>query len=225
MQVNVRRFPYERIRESQLWPVSLSIPGLGIIEYVYWRIYFKIIPQILHYSKFSKFYYSFTAIFSELGHVYWLEQMYNFTILRPERCRLLAVTLFRATREQNCLKSGNCNFLWEMCNNSYLGCSYNKTNCMHQFLIFIFAIKLYMFRTVSLSIIRSFSLYTQQWYFLQVCWQLASRVRIELRISILILLASCHQTCMIYTIAVCTVKNSWWWTEELPETFRVLFQK
>jgi len=30
---------------------------------------------------------------------------------------------------------------------------------------------------------------------------------------------------MTYTIAVCTVKNSWWWTEELFETCRVLFQK
>ena len=35
---------------------------------------------------------------------------------------------------------------------------------MHKFLKFIFGIKLYMFRTVPLSIIRSFSLYTQQWY-------------------------------------------------------------
>jgi len=24
---------------------------------------------------------------------------------------------------------------------------------------------------------------------------------------------------------VCTVKNSWWWTDELSETRRVLFQK
>ena len=39
-----------------------------------------------------------------------------------------------------------------------------KTKQMHQFLRFIFGIKLYMFRTVPLSIIRSFSLYTQQWY-------------------------------------------------------------
>jgi len=23
----------------------------------------------------------------------------------------------------------------------------------------------------------------------------------------------CQQTCMTYTIAVCTVKNSWWWTD------------
>jgi hypothetical protein len=35
---------------------------------------------------------------------------------------------------------------------------------MHKFLKFIFGMKLYMFRTVPLSIIRSFSLYTQQWY-------------------------------------------------------------
>jgi hypothetical protein len=30
---------------------------------------------------------------------------------------------------------------------------------------------------------------------------------------------------MTYSTAVCTVKNSWWWTEELSETCRVLFQK
>ena len=40
-----------------------------------------------------------------------------------------------------------------------------------------FGIKLYMFRTVPLSIIRSFSLYTQQ--YIQVCWQLASGIRTE----------------------------------------------
>ena len=43
---------------------------------------------------------------------------------------------------------------------------------MHLFLKFIFGIKLYMFRTVPLSIITSFSLYTQQWYVIyviQVC--------------------------------------------------------
>ena len=40
--------------------------------------------------------------------------------------------------------------------------SYNKTKEMHQFLKFIFGVGLYMFRTVSLSIIRSLALYTQQ---------------------------------------------------------------
>jgi len=77
--------------------------------------------------------------------------------------------------------------------------------------------KFYMFRTVPLSIIRSFSLYTQQWCchagWLTACEQ-----------EHLLLFASCHQTCMTYTIAVCTVKNSWWWTEELSETSRVSFQ-
>jgi len=40
--------------------------------------------------------------------------------------------------------------------------SYNKTNEMHQILKFIFGIELYMLRTVSLSIITSLVLYTQQ---------------------------------------------------------------
>ena len=42
--------------------------------------------------------------------------------------------------------------------------SYNKTNYQHQFLKLIFTIKLYMFRTIPLSIIRDFPLYSQQWY-------------------------------------------------------------
>jgi len=36
--------------------------------------------------------------------------------------------------------------------------------------------------------------------------------------SVLILLASCQQNFMAYTIAMCTVKNSWWCTDELSET-------
>jgi len=60
-------------------------------------------------------------------------------------------------------------------------------------------------------------------YVIQVCWQLASRIRMESS-SILILFASCQQTCMTYTIAVFTVKNYWWWTEKLSETCRVSFQ-
>jgi len=56
------------------------------------------------------------------------------------------------------------------------------------------------------SIIRSFSLYTQQWY---MSYRFADS-----------LLASCQQTCMTYSIAVCTVKNSWWWTQELSEICR-----
>ena len=73
-----------------------------------------------------------------------------------------------------------------------------------------------MFRTVPLSIIRSFfTVHTAMVYVIQVCWQLASGIRTELVLS-----WSCQQTCMTYTVAVCTMKNSWWWTEELSETCR-----
>ena len=74
-----------------------------------------------------------------------------------------------------------------------------------------------MFRTVPLSIIRSFSLYTQQWY---TSYSFADSLRAGSGrncSSVLILLESC----MTYTVAVCTVENCWWWTEELSETCRV----
>ena len=131
---------------------------------------------------------------------------------------------------------------------------------MHQFLKFIFGIKFYMFRTVPLSLIRSFSLYTQQWY---MSYKFADSLRAGSGwncSSVLILLTavskpvwhipllciqwktpddgqkmelqflpdpacSCQQTCMTYTCSVCTMKNSWWWTEELSKTCRVSFQK
>jgi hypothetical protein len=80
------------------------------------------------------------------------------------------------------------------------------------------------FGTVPLSIIRSFSLYTQQWY-TSISNTFADSLRAWSRWHILILLASCQQTCMTYAIAVCTVNNSWWWTEELSETCRVSFQE
>jgi len=42
-------------------------------------------------------------------------------------------------------------------------------------------------------------------------------------------LAACERdherTCMTYIVAVCAVENSWWWTEELSETRRVLLEK
>jgi len=79
--------------------------------------------------------------------------------------------------------------------------------------------KLYMFQIVPLSIIRSSPLYTQQWY---TSFRFVDSFRARSGCSTLILLASCQQTCMTYTTAVCTVKN-WWWTEELSETCRVSF--
>jgi len=65
---------------------------------------------------------------------------------------------------------------------------------MHQFLKFILGMKLHIFHTVPLSVIRSFSLYTQQWY---MSYRFADN-----------LLTSCQQTCMTYTIAVFMAKNS-----------------
>jgi len=59
-----------------------------------------------------------------------------------------------------------------------------------------------MFQTVLMPIIRSFSLYTQQW---NMSHRFADSLRAGSgRSSILILLASCQQTSMTYTIAVCT---------------------
>jgi len=67
--------------------------------------------------------------------------------------------------------------------------------------------KLYVFRTVRLSIIRSlFTVHSAMVYVTQVCRQLSNRIRMELS-SILVLLASCLQTCMTYTIAECTVNK------------------
>ena len=56
-----------------------------------------------------------------------------------------------------------------------------------------------MFRTVLLSIIRSFSLYTQQW---RMSYSCADSLRAGSVRSILILLASCQKTFMTYTTAL-----------------------
>jgi len=83
-----------------------------------------------------------------------------------------------------------------------------------------------MFRTVPLSIGRSFSLYTQQWY---MSYRFADSLRAGSgRNSVLIVRSFSlytQQWYRSYRFAVCTVKNFWWWTEELSETIRVLFQK
>ena len=78
---------------------------------------------------------------------------------------------------------------------------------MHQFLKFIFGIKLYIFRTVPLSIIRSSKLYTQQRYMsYRLQLQLASRIRTEL---VRFCCSSCSQAVRkSVCIAAYTVKNS-----------------
>ena len=81
--------------------------------------------------------------------------------------------------------------------------------CMWQCLYPQDCILIWIYRTQ----INYITLHTAMIYVIQVCWQLASSIRKENQ-----------QTHMTYTTAVCTVKNSWWWTEELSETCRVLFQ-
>jgi len=81
-----------------------------------------------------------------------------------------------------------------------------------------------VFRTLLLSIIRSSSMYTQQWYrsyrFVDI-FQAGPGWNCN---SILVLLEIYLQTCMTYTIAECTWMNSWWWTEEVSETCSVSWQ-
>ena len=68
--------------------------------------------------------------------------------------------------------------------------------------------KLYMFRTVRLSIIMSlFTVHSAMVYVIQVCIQLSSRTRLELMSSILVLLESCLHTCITYTIVECEVNK------------------
>ena len=88
---------------------------------------------------------------------------------------------------------------------------YSKTNQTHQclkFILFHFGVTLNMFRTVFPSIIRSSRLYIQQPN--RYCCLLVSK---QSEVSLW------HMP-----IAVCTVFNSWWWTERSSETCRASFQ-
>jgi hypothetical protein len=82
--------------------------------------------------------------------------------------------------------------------------------------------KLYMFRTVRLSIIRS--LFTVHWamvYVIQVCSQLSSRTRMELHFH-----PGPARKLFVWHIPLMSVQwiNSWWWTDELSETCGVSWQ-
>ena len=94
---------------------------------------------------------------------------------------------------------------------------------MHQISKIYFVIKLYMFRASSMPIIRSYLLYTRQLLrFMQVMWQLPSRVRLEFQPCCV--RKRSHNLHETYQFAECTVDNSWWWAQKMPETCRVLWQ-
>jgi len=82
-------------------------------------------------------------------------------------------------------------------------------------------IKIYMFRASSLSIIRSYLLYIRHWY---ASCRFDDRFLAESEWKLLTLTGSGHQTCMKPTNAKCTLDNSWWWTEKMPERCRFLWQ-
>jgi len=80
--------------------------------------------------------------------------------------------------------------------------------------------KLYVFRTLCLSIIRSlFTVHSIMVYVIQVCSQLSSRTRMELSCS----KAVCKPVRHILLLSVQWI-NSWWWTDELSETCGVSWQ-
>ena len=70
---------------------------------------------------------------------------------------------------------------------------------------FIFFKKLYMFVADPLPIIRSSPLYIRHWY---LSFKFDDSFQARSECSILVVLESCHQTCMTYTSAECTVENS-----------------
>jgi hypothetical protein len=73
--------------------------------------------------------------------------------------------------------------------------------CVERHVDIYFGMKLYMFPTVPLSSITGlFTVHSAMLYVIQVCRQLSSRTR-------MVLLESCLQTCMTYTIAGCTVNK------------------
>jgi hypothetical protein len=97
--------------------------------------------------------------------------------------------------------------LWEqkrMFITSVVWSFYSKTNQMHNISnLFYFRATLYMFRTVSPSIIRSLRLYDE-----------TSRSRYQ----------AATESVWHTPDAVCTVLDFWWWTERPSETRRLLFQ-
>jgi hypothetical protein len=92
---------------------------------------------------------------------------------------------------------------------------------MHWFPKFIFFVKkLYMFRAVPLHIIRSFPLYIRHWY-------MSCRFDDSFRAGPgwnCVPSWSCSKAVWHKPLLSVQWINSWWWTEELPETCRFSWQ-
>jgi len=98
------------------------------------------------------------------------------------------------------------------------------TRCTNISDLFYFGMTHCMFRTVFPSIIRSSRLYIQQQTFVKQCCVLASGYKMELQFH---LVPASKQTALFVwkmPVAICTVLNSWWWTERPSEKCRMSFQ-
>jgi hypothetical protein len=100
---------------------------------------------------------------------------------------------------------------------------YNKINRRTNFQIHS-GTKLYMFRAVSLPVNRRYLLYIRHWHILYSFYESFRVGPGRNGSSILVLHASCRQTYITCASAECTVDNSWWQAEELPETYWVSYQ-
>jgi len=79
---------------------------------------------------------------------------------------------------------------------------FNKTNRRTNFAKFIFVKKIYIFRALPLPIIRSFPQFIRHWY---MSCKFDDSFQARSGWNILNVLESCHQNCMTYTSAKCTV--------------------
>jgi hypothetical protein len=104
---------------------------------------------------------------------------------------------------------------------SWIIVTYNKQNRCTNFSNLFWKDNLHVSDSSSVHHREFFTLHTAMVHVIEFGRQLASRIRLELTSSILIVLESSLQTCVRYTNSVCTVKNSWRWTEELSETCRI----
>jgi hypothetical protein len=94
---------------------------------------------------------------------------------------------------------------------------------MHQFHKFILSWNS-TWRTVRLSIIRSLlTVHSAMLYVIQVCRLFSSRTRVELVPSWSCSIAVYKPVWHILLLSVQLI-NSWWWTDELSETYRVSWQ-
>ena len=142
------------------------------------------------------------------------------SVLLPTDTDTIQCPYYATLTQEVCLNVGNngcwCTQMWKQFNVTSADYS-----LIHKIRLFWphFIIQSGHYKTISTAcVVQPISLYYLV-HFLTLCWLCS------LRAGSGILLANCQQNCMTYTIVVCTVKNSWWWTEELSETCGVLFQK